>query len=173
MVKLMTGIVALAIASSVIASEKSEVKIPSMKTGKCKITLMDKDNINPLAGATLKLQSIKDAKNITSVEANKAGLCILDITEGRYVLSVNDKILTLIDASKDGQLAWCRIVVSEKSMLIGGQEPVTTGGFTFLGLSGGAAAGAAGFAGLAVAGGVHGVVQSTEGGNSNPNPASK
>jgi len=157
MVKLMAGIVALAIASSAIAGEtqKNTAKIPSLKSGECKITLLDKDGIKPLAGAKLVLHSAKDAKNATTVEANKAGVCVMDIADGRYILSVNDRILTLIDASEDGQLAWCRIVVSEKPMLIGGQDPATTGGvFTFMGLSGGAAWTAAVAAGLVTAGAV-------------------
>jgi len=157
MVKLMAGIVALAIASSAIASEtqNDSTKIPSLKSGECSITLLDSDGIKPLAGAKLTLQSANDAKETASIEANKAGLCVINIKEGRYILSVNDKILTLLDASKNGQLAWCRIVVSEKPMLIGGQEPVTTGaGFTFLGLQGGAAVGAAAGAGILGAGAV-------------------
>ncbi len=155
MVKLMAGIVALAIASSAIAGEtqKDSTKIPSLKSGKCSITLLDADGIKPLAGAKLTLQSAKDAKSATTVEANKAGLCKLDIADGRYILSVNDNPLTLLDASKEGQLAWCRIVVSAQPMLIGGQEEAVAGGFAFMGLNGGPAVLAATGLGLAVAGG--------------------
>jgi hypothetical protein len=156
MVKLMAGLVAIAIASSAIAGEtqKNTAKIPSLKSGECTITLLDADGIKPLAGAKLVLQSAKDAKNATTVKANQAGACVMDIADGRYILSVNDKILTLLDASKDGQLAWCRIVVSEQPMLIGGQVAESAGGFTFLGLSGSAGVGAAVGAGLVVVGGV-------------------
>ena len=187
MVKIMAGIVALAIASSAIAGEtqKDAVTIPSLKSGECSITLLDSDGIRPLAGAKLVLYSAKDAKNATTAEANKAGVCVMDIADGRYILSVNDRILTLIDASKDGQLAWCRIVVSEKPMLIGGQDPATTGGaFTFMGLSGGPAMAAAVSSGLVVAGAVvaagdyadawdiNGIDDSNDDDDENPPPAS-
>lgn len=160
----MAGFMALAIASAAVAGDsakKSDVKVPSVKTGKCSITLLDADGIKPLAGAELKLQSLKDTKKIVKTKANQAGLCKVKLEKGRYVLSVNDKILTLLDVEKKGQLAWCRIVVSEKPMLIGGQaaegdDEDAAGGFTFMGLSGGAAYAAAGAAGIVALGAVGG-----------------
>jgi hypothetical protein len=156
MTKMMTAVVALALTTSVIAGEveKNAARIPSVKSGTCSITLLDADGIKPLAGAKLSLKDTKDAKVVLSTAANEAGLCKVTVADGRYVLTVNEKPLTLLDATKDGKLAWCRIVVSDKPMLIGGQDPVETGGFTFLGLQGPAAYGAAGLAGLGGAAGV-------------------
>jgi hypothetical protein len=160
MVKVMTGIVAFAIASSAIAGEvqKKSEQIPSVKAGKCSITLLGADGIKPLAGAKLTLQSVKDTKQIISSEASKSGLCVVNVENGRYILSVNDKIMTLFDVKDDGKLAWCRIVVSEKPMLVGGQAEAAaagSGGFAFMGLNGGAAVAAATAAGIV---GVAGVV---------------
>jgi hypothetical protein len=158
----MVGLVAFAIVSGAVAGDsvkKSDVKVPSVKSGKCSITLLDADGIKPLAGAKLKIQSLKDTKKIVSAEANQAGLCKVDLEKGRYVLSVNDKMLTLLDVEKNGQLAWCRIVVSAKPMLIGGQAEAAegaSGGFTFMGLSGGAAYAAAGAVGIVAVGAVGG-----------------
>lgn len=163
MVKLMAGIMAFAIASTAIAGDvqKNVAKIPSVKAGKCSITLLGADGIKPLAGAKLTLQSADNAKKIISAEANQAGLCVVDMENGRYVLSVDDKVLTLVDVADNGQLAWCRIVVSEKPMLIGGQddeEEDNKKGFVFLGLTGSAAvvaavgAGAVGAAAIVVGG---------------------
>ena len=167
MKKMIAGLVAVALASSVMAADvqKKKANVPSVKAGKCSITLLDADGIKPLANAKLKLQSTKDAKKVVKADANKAGLCVLkNVEEGRYVLSVNDKVLTLFDVSKDGKLAWCRIIVSDKPMLVGGQDAGTGAaagdeaaggaGFTFLGLDGGAAVAAAVAGGAVVAGGV-------------------
>ncbi|MBT3192688.1 MAG: hypothetical protein HN341_09060 [Verrucomicrobia bacterium] len=155
MIKAMTWVVALAMATTVVASEtqKSTARIPSLKSGKCSITLLDKDGIKPLAGATLSLQSAKGADQVLAATASDAGLCVLDIAEGRYVLSVNEKVLTLLDVSEEGQLAWCRIVMSDEPMLIGGQGEEGAG-FTFMGLKGGAGVAAAAGTGLAGAAGV-------------------
>jgi len=159
MVKVMAGIVAFAIASSAVAGEvqKKAEQIPSVKAGKCSITLLGSDGIKPLAGAKLTLQSVKDTKQIISAEAGKSGLCVVDVKNGRYILSVNDKIMTLFDVKDEGKLAWCRIVVSEKPMLIGGQaeaEAAAAGGFSFMGLNGGAAVAAATAAGVVAVGAV-------------------
>jgi hypothetical protein len=167
MKKMMAGLVAVALVSSAFAADvqKKAEKVPSVKSGKCSITLLDSDGIKPLAGAELKLQSTKDAKKVVKADANKAGVCVLkNIEEGRYVLSVNDKVLTLFDVAKDGDLAWCRIIVSDKPMLVGGQDAAggaagsggeaAAGGFTFMGLSGNAAIAAAVAGGAVVAGGV-------------------
>jgi len=165
--KLIAGMMAAVIASAAMAADmqKSSVKIPSVKAGKCSVTLLDKDGIKPLANAELKLRSTKDKKKVVNAKANEAGVCVLkNIEEGRYVLSVNDKVLTLFDVAQNGQFDWCRIVVSDKPMLVGGQAAAGTdagagkgasaGGFTFMGLSGNAAVGAAVAAGAVVAGGV-------------------
>ena len=162
MKKMMAGLVAVALASSVMAADvqKKAANVPSVKAGKCSITLLNADGVKPMANAKLKLQSTKDAKKVVKADTNKAGLCVLkNVEEGRYVLSVNDKVLTLFDVSKDGKLDWCRIIVSDKPMLVGGQDAAggaaaDEAGFTFLGLDGGAAVAAAVAGGAIVAGGV-------------------
>ncbi len=111
------------IASAMVATAKDEltIKIPSVTSGKCSMTLLEADGIRPMAGASLRLQATKDGSEAASEIANKAGKCVVKLEEGRYVLSVNGKNLTLVDASPEGDMAWCRIVVSDKPMLVGGQ----------------------------------------------------
>ncbi len=111
------------VASAVVASatDKLTIKIPSVTSGKCAMTLLEADGIRPLSGASLKLQATKDGTEAASEITDKAGKCIVKLEEGRYILSVDGKNLTLVDASDKGQMAWCRIVVSEKPMLVGGQ----------------------------------------------------
>ena len=41
---------------------------------------------------------------------------------------MNERPITLINAVKDGDLAWARIVVSETPMLVGGQAGTVAGG---------------------------------------------
>jgi len=111
------------IASAIVASatENLTIKIPSVTSGKCAMTLLEADGIRPLGGASLKLQATKDGTEAASEITDKAGKCIVRLEEGRYILNVNGKNLTLVDASEKGEMAWCRIVVSDKPMLVGGQ----------------------------------------------------
>ena len=113
------GLIASAVAAS--ATDKLTIKIPSVTSGECSMTLLEADGIRPMAGASLKLQATKDGSDAASEITDKAGKCIVKLEEGRYILSVDGKNLTLVDASEKGQMAWCRIVVSEKPMLVGGQ----------------------------------------------------
>ena len=85
------------------------------------MTLLQADGIRPMAGASLKLQATKDGNEAASAISDRAGKCIVSLEEGRYILSVDGKNLTLVDAHENGQMAWCRIVVSDKPMLVGGQ----------------------------------------------------
>ncbi len=123
MTKLATCMIAVILASAVLATagETLKINIPSVTSGKCSMTLLDKDGIRPLAGAKLSLLTVKDGSEATSVVTDQAGKCIVKLEEGRYILNVNDKNITLVDASEKGQMAWCRIVVSDKPMLVGGQ----------------------------------------------------
>jgi len=111
------------VASAMVATAKDEltIKIPSVTSGKCSMTLLQADGIRPMAGASLKLQATKDGSEAASATSDKAGKCIVSLEEGRYILSVDGKNLTLVDAHEKGQMAWCRIVVSDKPMLVGGQ----------------------------------------------------
>jgi hypothetical protein len=117
--------VGIALVASVVmasANEKLSIKIPSLTSGKCAITLLEADGIKPMADADLKLLTLKEGKEAAAAKSDRAGKCIVKLEEGRYILSVDGKNLTLVDASKNGQMAWCRIVVSENPMLVGGQE---------------------------------------------------
>jgi len=123
MKRLMTwmGVAAIASAVAATANEKMTITIPSVTSGKCAITLLEADGIHPMVGASLKLQAVKDGSEAAATTSDKVGKCVVKLEDGRYILSVDGKNLTLVDASKDGQMAWCRIVVSENPMLVGGQ----------------------------------------------------
>ena len=123
MKRVVTWIGVALIASAVVASatDKLTIKIPSVTSGKCSMTLLQADGIRPMAGANLKLQATKDGSEAASAISDNAGKCVVKLEEGRYILSVDGTNLTLVDASPKGEMAWCRIVVSEKPMLVGGQ----------------------------------------------------
>ncbi len=144
--------VIILMAASTLMTSAAEKRIPTLKVGKCAITLLDSNGIKPLDGAKLDLKQAENGETSVSAVANKSGLCEITVTEGRYILSINDKPITLVNAAKDGELAWARIVVSESPMMVGGQEGATEATFTFMGLSGPAAVTAAVAAGVITVG---------------------
>ncbi len=164
--KLITLITAGIVAGSTLITNGSENvvqrRIPTLQLGSCAITLLDSDGITPLKGAILTLNQVEDGAPVLEKTANQAGLCEITVSEGRYVLHVNERPITLINASEAGELAWARIVVSDTPMLVGGQDGAmeAEGGrrlFTFFGLQGGKAVAAAFAAAGAVGGGAYAV----------------
>lgn len=168
---------ALFMASTLVAGATDAVqkRIPTIHLDTCAITLLEADGIKPMAGAKLSLSQIEGGEPVVTSVANPAGLCEITVAEGRYVLSVNERPITLLNAAKDGELAWARIVVSETPMLVGGQDAATEEGgsrrvFTFFGLSGGAAVGTALLTGAAVVGGGYAVYDNNNNNNNNDTP---
>ncbi len=157
--------VAMLMASTALVSAADGKRIPTLKVGKCEITLLESNGIKPLEGAKLDLNQAVDGKTVVSAVANKSGLCEITVAEGRYILSINEKPITLINAAKDGEMAWARIVLSESPMMIGGAVGATsTVTYMFMGVKYttlAAAIAAATAAGV----GVDQIVQNNEGGS--------
>lgn len=140
------------------ASETSARRVPVLRSGTCTITLLEADGIRPISGALLTLTDATEGDVIVSATANNAGVCRIEVAEGRYILNVNERAITVIDAAENGDLDWARIVVSDSPMLVGGLETAAgtetaRGTFSFLGLQGAQGAAAALVTGAAVIGG--------------------
>ncbi len=118
----MSAMIMLSLSLVAEAGDSIEKRIPTIRAGECTITLLDAGGIRPIEGAKLSLSLASDGSEVLAVTANKAGQCFIVANEGRYILSVNDQPLTLINASKNDGLAWARIVVSDNPMLVGGQD---------------------------------------------------
>lgn len=146
--------VTILMAVSTLVTSADERRIPTLKIGKCVITLLDSNGIKPLDGAKLELKQAENGKTSVSAVANKSGLCEITVAEGRYILSINEKPITLVNATKDGALAWARIVVSPSPMMIGGQEESVEATSSFMGLGVPGLAAAAAGGGLLIGSGV-------------------
>ncbi len=121
---LLIGAISLLTVSGLMAegTDEGSKRIPNFKVGSFALTILESDGIKPMAGAKMLLTKTEDGTPAASVVASQSGLCKFDVVEGRYILSVNEKPVSLINASPEGDLAWARIVLSEKPMLIGGAD---------------------------------------------------
>lgn len=147
------AILALSVTLGLTAQAADEAKrIPHFKTGDLTITLLDTDGINPLAGAALTLTDAQSGDQVVEAQASKSGVCEINLENGRYVLGVDGKNITVVDASEQGDMDWARIIVNDSSMMVGGQAGETVATFTFLGLTGDAAVAAAVAAGVITVG---------------------
>lgn len=103
------------------ASQTDAGALVKLKAGTCHFKLLASDGIKPLTGSLLTLSSIKDGKNIAEAIADKTGKCNLDISVGRYILSVNKRELAILETSEESKISECRIVVPAEAMQVGGQ----------------------------------------------------
>lgn len=103
------------------ASQTDAGALVKLKAGTCHFKLLASDGIKPLTGSLLTLSSIKDGKNIAEAVADKTGKCNLDISVGRYILSVNKRELAILETSEESKISECRIVVPAEAMQVGGQ----------------------------------------------------
>ncbi len=103
------------------ASQTDAGALVKLKAGTCHFKLLASDGIKPLTGSLLTLSSIKDGKNIAEAVADKTGKCNLDISVGRYIISVNKRELAILETSEESKISECRIVVPAEAMQVGGQ----------------------------------------------------
>lgn len=103
------------------ADQTDAGSLVKLKAGICHFKLLASDGIKPLTGSLLTLSSIKDGKNIAEAIADKTGKCNLDISVGRYILSVNKRELAILETSEESKISECRIVVPAEAMQVGGQ----------------------------------------------------
>ena len=55
---------------------------------------------------------------------------VLNVPEGRYILKVNERNITVVEASAASVIKECRILVSKDALTVGGQEEEGAAGFT-------------------------------------------
>lgn len=139
--KLTSWVAALLVSAlTVTVLAKPSESLVKMKTGPCKFVLLDSRGVAPLSGWSLALNSPENGQALVQGTTDQSGVCELNVAPGRYIVSVDNMDLAILDAQADQTIAECRIVVPEKPMLVGGEEAAGE-------------AGAAGGTGAAVGGG--------------------
>lgn len=93
-----------------------------LKAGSCIFTLLDSNGVKPIADSTLSLASVKDGKSIAKTAPDRMGRCVLNVPEGRHILRVNERNITIVEASDAAKIKECRILLSEDALVVGGQE---------------------------------------------------
>lgn len=93
-----------------------------MKSGTCTFTLLQKDGVTPVKGATLTLLGVDDGKSRVNAVSDKTGTCVADIAAGRYILQVDRQSLAVLETAEASDIRQCRVIVPDKPMVVGGQE---------------------------------------------------
>lgn len=113
--------VAACLASGAWAEDPSD-QLVRFKTGSVSFSLLQPDGVTPMAGAELQMLSPVDAAVRASAVADRLGKAVLALDEGRYLLNVSGRTLSVLDVADDATLTTCRVVVPEAALLVAGQE---------------------------------------------------
>jgi len=119
MVAAALGILIANISSVVTAGDNENVL--KLKTGACTFTLLDSSGVKPLAKSQLLLTPVSEGAAI-QMTADTHGKCAADVASGRYIMTVDGKHLAVLQTSEAAKVNACRVVVPEKSLLVGGAE---------------------------------------------------
>ncbi len=92
------------------------------KTGEVSFTLLKSDGATPLAGTELQLLSPQDADVQAEAVSDRLGKAVLSLVEGRYLLNVSGRTLSVLDVADDASLMVCRVVVPDAALMVAGQE---------------------------------------------------
>jgi len=126
-------------------------ELARFKSGTLSFTLLESDGVTPMNGAAIQMQAPEDAAVVAESISDKQGNADLVLVEGRYLLNVSGRTLSVLEVADDASLTACRVVVPSSAMLVAGQEeetavvagtgstltPVVIGGVAVLAAAGG------------------------------------
>lgn len=116
-------LVAGALVTSVMAeTTATSGKMLRMQPGNAVYTILDSSGVRPMPGAQLAIRDMQDGEALATAVADKAGRAIVELTEGRFILSVGALNLSVLDVALDAEHTECRIVMPTQDMLVGGQD---------------------------------------------------
>lgn len=122
-IRIMAGMLAVSALTAVAMAETATTsgKMLRMQPGNSVFTILDTNGVRPMPGSELAVRDLKDGQALTTAIADKAGRAIVELTEGRFILSVGKLNLSVLDVSPDADHTECRIVMPTQDMLVGGQ----------------------------------------------------
>lgn len=123
------GMLAVSALAAVAMAENTATsgKLLRMQPGEGVFTILDNKGVRPMPGSELSVRDMQDGEAIVKAVANEAGRAVVELTEGRFILSVDQLNLSVLDVSADAAHTECRIVMPLQNMLVGGQAEGGTG----------------------------------------------
>ena len=114
---ILSALVLLAAASMALAGA-----LEQFKAGDVSFTVLDTDGASPLSSASIKLISSESGDVVAETTADELGQAVVSIDAGRYILNISDINLALFDVDAAEGLSFCRVIMPDAALLVGGQE---------------------------------------------------
>jgi hypothetical protein len=123
---IMTGILGVIfLSSSASAADQLPKSLVKMKTGTCEFTVFHSDGIKPANGINIQIIAADSKENtvLSGSITDKQGNAQVDVAEdGRYILSVNETMVALLQTSASEAKSDYRIVLPASGLLVGGAD---------------------------------------------------
>lgn len=84
--------------------------------------LLKSDAKTAVSGPVLVFKSALDEGTKYEFQPNAFGDYPVELQDGRYVLGINGKDLSVVEADKNAELEIIQLILSDKALLVGGQE---------------------------------------------------
>jgi len=94
--------------------------LATLKSGLCQFKVLASDGVKPLAGAVVKFIDGNDEKKVLDATADKAGKCSMELAAGRFILSINDINVSVLDIADNATISECRIIMPDQDLQVGG-----------------------------------------------------
>lgn len=114
--------IALFLAALLSVASFAADEVISVKSGDVVFKTMNTDMKTFYPNADIAFISVDDAKQRISLNTGDEGSATTTLKDGRYLLEVGGSNVAIVEASAKGQLEEVRLLATDASMLIGGQD---------------------------------------------------
>ena len=122
-VRKIAGVLAVSAVAAVTMAETATTggTMLRMQPGEAVFTILDTRGVSPLPGSELSIRDMQQGETIVGAVADDAGRAVVELTEGRFIVNVDNINLSVLDVRADADHSECRIVMPSQDMLVGGQ----------------------------------------------------
>lgn len=114
--------VAAVFAAASVRAEDVAGQLVRFKAGEVSFSLLKADGVTPMKAAELKMLSPDDSRVLVEAVSDNLGKAIVALAEGRYLLNVSGRTLSVLEVAADATLTACRVVIPEAALMVAGQE---------------------------------------------------
>lgn len=109
-------------AASSVQAEDVAGQLVRFKTGEVSFSLLKADGVTPMKAAELKMLSPDDSRVLVEAVSDNLGKAIVALAEGRYLLNVSGRTLSVLEVAADATITACRVVIPDAALMVAGQE---------------------------------------------------
>lgn len=116
----MVALVAVIFAASAVQADDTAGPLVRFKTGEVSFTLLQADGVTPMNAAAIKMLAADNGRVQVEAVSDSQGKAAVTLAEGRYLLNIDGRTLSVLEAAGDATLTSCRVVVPAVPLVVAG-----------------------------------------------------